>query len=279
MEGLYDKVIEAADSIKSQGVKQPRVGIILGSGLGGLADQISGYDSDEPLAIPYESIPNFPRSTAEGHAGKLIAGTFAGASVVAMQGRFHLYEGWDVQQASLPVWVMKQLGVEMLFVSNAAGGVNPNYQVGDLMLIDDQLNMMFSNPLTGVNEDRLGPRFPDMSAPYDRDLLKLAKQAAIDLGYYLQIGTYVAMLGPTYETRAEYRMVRALGDAVGMSTVPEVVVARHADMRVMGMSVITNACSPDTLGETTHEEVVAAANAAGNRMQQIVAAVIKQAMA
>ena len=278
MEGLYDKVVEAAEFISQQGVRTPRVGIILGSGLGGLASQITGYDSDSPIAIPYESIPSFPRSTAEGHAGKLIAGNFGGVSVVAMQGRFHLYEGWDVQQASLPVWVMKQLGVELLFVSNAAGGVNPGYQVGDLMLIDDQLNLMFGNPLVGVNEDRLGPRFPDMSAPYDRQLLKLAKQAAIDLGYYLQVGTYVAMLGPTYETRAEYRMVRALGDAVGMSTVPEVVAARHADMRVMGMSVITNACSPDDLGETTHEEVVAAANEAGNRMQQIVSAVIKQAV-
>lgn len=278
MEGLYDKVVKAAEFISQQGVQTPRVGIILGSGLGGLAGQITGYDSDLPITIPYESIPNFPRSTAEGHAGKLIAGKFAGVPVVAMQGRFHLYEGWDVQQASLPVWVMKQLGVEVLFVSNAAGGVNPNYQVGDLMLIDDQLNLMFGNPLVGVNEDRLGPRFPDMSAPYDRGLLKLAKQAAIDLGYYLQVGTYVAMLGPTYETRAEYRMVRALGDAVGMSTVPEVVAARHADMRVMGMSVITNACSPDALGETTHEEVVAAANEAGNRMQQIVSAVIKQAV-
>ncbi len=278
MEGLYDKVVEAAEFISQQGVQTPRVGIILGSGLGGLASQIIGYDSDSPIAIPYESIPSFPRSTAEGHAGKLIAGNFGGVSVVAMQGRFHLYEGWDVQQASLPVWVMKQLGVELLFVSNAAGGVNPSYQVGDLMLIDDQLNLMFGNPLVGVNEDRLGPRFPDMSAPYDRELLKLAKQAAIDLGYYLQVGTYVAMLGPTYETRAEYRMVRALGDAVGMSTVPEVVAACHADVRVMGMSVITNACSPDDLGETTHEEVVAAANEAGNRMQQIVSAVIKQAV-
>ena len=197
MEGLYDKVVEASEFIQQQGVQTPRVGIILGSGLGGLADQIAGYDSETPLAIPYEAIPNFPRSTAVGHAGKLIAGKFAGVPVVAMQGRFHLYEGWDVQHASLPVWVMKQLGVEILFVSNAAGGVNPNYQVGDLMLIDDQLNLMFGNPLVGVNEDRLGPRFPDMSAPYDRKLLKLAKQSAIDLGFYLQVGTYVAMLGPT----------------------------------------------------------------------------------
>lgn len=282
MQGLYDKANEAAQAVLDAGLEvtiaKPRVGMILGSGLGDLGNQILVADGDAPITIPYTQIPHFPRSTAVGHAGQLIGGEFGGVPVVAMQGRFHLYEGWTPQQAALPVWMMKQLGVEILVVSNAAGGVNPQYQVGDLMLIEDQLNLMFANPLVGVNDDRLGDRFPDMSCPYDRELLSLARQAATKHGFDCKVGTYVGMLGPTYETRAEYRLARQLGDAVGMSTIPEVVAARHAGLRVLGMSVITNACSPDALGETTHKEVVAAAQAASVRMQTVVEAVLKQAV-
>lgn len=279
MQGLYEAAKEAAEAILASGIEKPRAGIILGSGLGDLANQIIGFNESAPISIPYENLPHFPRSTAAGHAGRLIGGVLAGVPVIALQGRFHLYEGWTPRQAALPVWVMQQLGIELLVVSNAAGGVNPHYQVGDLMLIEDQINLMSANPLVGVNDDRLGDRFPDMSAPYDRKLLKLARQSAIDKGFLCQTGTYVGMLGPTYETRAEYRFCRQLGDAVGMSTVPEVIAARHAKMRVLGMSVITNACSPDSLGETTHEEVVAAAKGAGERMQSIVESVLKQTLA
>lgn len=246
--------------------------MILGSGLGDLANRI-----DDAVALPYEDLPHFPRSTAAGHAGRLMVGTLhgTGRTILAMQGRFHLYEGWDARQAAFPVWVMRRLGVETLVVSNAAGGLNPTYAVGDVMLIEDHINFMFRNPLIGVNEESLGPRFPDMSAPYDRPLMELAESAARREGFLLPRGVYVGMLGPTYETRAEYRMCRRLGgDAAGMSTVPEVIAARHAGMRVLGLSTITNACSPDQLGETTHEEVVEAAATAGEKLRVIVESVV-----
>jgi purine-nucleoside phosphorylase len=212
--GLADQIDAAADAIRNaaRGLASEKgaakVGVILGSGLGALADRI-----DDATAIPYAELPHFPRSTAAGHAGKLIFGTLrdTGRQVVALQGRFHLYEGWNAQQAAFPVWVMKRLGVETLVVSNAAGGLNPSYQVGDVMLIDDHINFMFKNPLTGVNDDRLGPRFPDMSAPYDRELIELAETVARREGFFCPRGVYVGMLGPTYETRAEYRMARRLG--------------------------------------------------------------------
>lgn len=274
MDGLSNAIDEAVAPIRSAiGCATPRVGVILGSGLGDLGDQI-----ENPTAFPYESLPHFPRSTAVGHKGQLIVGQLAGQTVVALQGRFHLYEGWTARQAAFPVWVMKRLGVETLIVSNAAGGLNPHYAVGDVMLIEDHMNLMFTNPLFGVNDDELGPRFPDMSAPYDPDLIALAQRTARDAGFPLHTGVYVAMLGPTYETRAEYRMVRRIGgDTVGMSTVPEVIAARHAGMRVLGISTVTNACSPDQLGETTHEEVVAAAASAGDKLRTIVEAVINSA--
>ena len=271
MHGLSDAIAEAIAPIRSaMGDAKPRVGIILGSGLGELGDQI-----ENPVAFPYESLPHFPRSTAVGHKGQLLVGQLAGQTVVALQGRFHLYEGWTARQAAFPVWVMKRLGVETLVVSNAAGGLNPHYAVGDVMLIEDHMNLMFTNPLFGVNDDELGPRFPDMSAPYDPGLIELAQRTARDAGFPVHTGVYVAMLGPTYETRAEYRMVRQIGgDTVGMSTVPEVIAARHAGMRVLGISTVTNACSPDQLGETTHEEVVIAAASAGDKLRAIVEAVI-----
>lgn len=272
MHELSQRIDEAVAAIHHKVDARPRVGVILGSGLGGLAERI-----DASVALPYEHLPHFPRSTAAGHAGRLIVGELRGTGtpILAMQGRFHLYEGWDAQQAAFPVWVMKRLGIETLVVSNAAGGLNPHYAVGDVMLIEDHINFMFKNPLLGVNDDTLGPRFPDMSAPYDEDLMALAERTAREGGFALPRGVYVGMLGPTYETRAEYRMCRSLGgDAAGMSTVPEVIAARHAGLRVLGLSTITNACSPDQLGETTHEEVVEAAASAGEKLRAIVEAVV-----
>jgi purine-nucleoside phosphorylase len=207
--------------------------------------------------------------------GMLVCGKLDGAPVVAFQGRFHLYEGHDAQRASLPVRLAHGLGANTLIVSNAAGGVNPSYEVGDMMLIEDQINLMFDNPLIGINDEQLGPRFPDMSAPYDPELMLAAEEIARRENFVLHRGVYVAMLGPTYETRAEYRMVRRLGgDAVGMSTVPEVLVARHEGMRVLGLSTITNVCSPDALTKTSGEQVIAAATAATDKLTTIVRGVV-----
>lgn len=271
---LANKIDAAATAIgKAIGDRRPKVGVILGSGLGGLAERLLS-----PIAISYAEIPHFPRSTAAGHAGRLLVGELSGTgqTIAALQGRFHLYEGWSAAEAAFPVWVLKRLGINTLVVSNAAGGLNPNYAVGDVMLIEDHVNLMFRSPLVGVNDDQLGPRFPDMSAPYDQALMRLAEQSARSAGFDLPCGVYVGMLGPTYETRAEYRMCRSLGgDAVGMSTVPEVIAARHAGLRVLGLSAITNACSPDQLGETTHEEVVAAAALAGEKLRRVVKAVVR----
>ncbi|MEN0109653.1 MAG: purine-nucleoside phosphorylase [Planctomycetota bacterium] len=280
MEGLPRQIDAAAERIApAMSDRRPCVGVILGSGLGGLAEQI-----DHSTTVPYGELPNFPRSTAAGHAGRFVIGELHGTGrpVLAMQGRFHMYEGWDAQQAALPVWVMRRLGIETLVVSNAAGGLNPHYRVGDVMLIEDHINLMFRNPLVGVNDDTLGPPAihrggPDMSAPYDPALMDIAQDASWTGRFTLHRGVYVGMLGPTYETRAEYRMCRSLGgDAAGMSTVPEVIAARHAGMRVIGLSTITNACSPDQLGETTHEEVVEAAASAGDKLRAIVEAVISR---
>lgn len=264
--------VEAATAIvRSQWSEQPVAGIILGSGLGGLVREI-----DAAAKIPYADLPHFPQSTAVGHAGRLVCGTLAKRPVVAFQGRFHLYEGWTAEQASLPVRLAKALGAEALVVSNAAGGLNPMYRVGDVMLIDDQINLMFANPLMGVNDDALGPRFPDMCAPYDRPLQEVAVAAALAKGFTLHRGVYVAMLGPTYETRSEYRMCRQLGgDAVGMSTVPEVIAAVHGSLRVLGVSTITNAGTADALDETDHDQVQTVAASAADRLAVIVQAVVE----
>ncbi|QDU89950.1 Purine nucleoside phosphorylase 1 [Pirellulimonas nuda] len=260
----------AFDAVRSRWPHEPDLGLILGSGLGAVADAIA-----EPVVVPYAEVPGFARSTAIGHAGRLICGWLGGKPVVAMQGRFHLYEGWPIEKVVLPVRLMHRLGAGTLVVTNAAGGVNPRYRVGDLMLIDDQINLKFRNPLVGENDESIGPRFPDMSAPYDKALIAAALRAAMTAGIPLQQGVYAGMLGPTYETRAEYRMVRQLGaDAVGMSTVPEVIAAVHAGMRVLGLSVITNACSPDDLGETTGEQVADAAAAAAERVRAVILGVI-----
>jgi purine-nucleoside phosphorylase len=261
----------AAAAIRQRWSKSPRAGIVLGSGLGNLANEI-----DAEATFDYAELPHFPRTTAIGHAGRLICGRLAGVDVIAFQGRFHLYEGHAAERAAYPVRVLKALGGEALIVSNAAGGLNPQYAVGDVMLIDDQINLMFANPLVGVNDDALGPRFPDMSSPFDRELQKRAIAVSLAAGFVLHRGVYVAVLGPNYETRAEYRMLRRLGgDAVGMSTVPEVIAAAHAGLRVLGLSTITNAGSPDALGETTAHDVLNVAASAAPKVSAIVRGVLQ----
>ncbi|MDR0437948.1 MAG: purine-nucleoside phosphorylase [Bacteroidales bacterium] len=230
-----EKIKESATFIKSKLPKIPDVAIVLGSGLGDLAEHIQN-----PIVLPYSTIPNFMQSTAVGHKGNLIYGELGGKAVLAMQGRFHYYEGYSMDQVTLPIRVMNALGILTLFVSNAAGGINPEFRVGDLMIIKDQINLM-PNPLVGKNLEEFGPRFPDMTRPYDLDLIKTCKKIAEQQGVSLQEGVYVGGTGPSYETPAEYKYFRVIGgDAVGMSTVPEVIVARHGNMRVFGMSVITN---------------------------------------
>ncbi|MGE6629450.1 purine-nucleoside phosphorylase [Bacillus sp. NPDC077027] len=242
---------EAASYIKQTSEIVPTVGLILGSGLGILADEI-----ENPVKIKYEDIPGFPVSTVEGHAGQLVIGTLKGTVVCAMQGRFHFYEGYDMKQVTFPVRVMKEIGIDTMIVTNAAGGVNTAFKPGDLMLITDHINMMGTNPLIGPN-DKQGVRFPDMSAPYDTEFLELADQTAKTLGIPVQKGVYTAVTGPSYETPAEVRFLRTIGsDAVGMSTVPEVIVAKHAGMRVLGISCISNAASGILDQPLSHDEVM-----------------------
>ena len=271
MLGLQTKIAETVSAIREQWGGEPAWGIVLGSGLGSLGDRI-----EAEAVLDYADLPHFPRTTAVGHRGRLICGQLAGVAVCAMQGRFHLYEGWSAEQASFPVRVMKALGADKLLLSNAAGGVNPRFRVGDLMVIDDQINLMFDNPLIGINDDQLGPRFPDMSAPYCPRLADAAMAAARRNDILCHRGVYVAMLGPTYETRAEYRLCRQLGgDVVGMSTVPETITAVHAGMRVMAISTVTNdESSEGDGGATAHEEVVDVANAAADRLAAIAEAVM-----
>jgi purine-nucleoside phosphorylase len=241
--GLMDSLQDARREIERRSSLEPLVAIILGTGLGGLAKEIS-----EEVSIPYAEIPHFPLSTVESHEGRLLLGTLEGTPVVAMQGRFHRYEGYSLQEVTFPVRVMKLLGAEILVVSGASGGMNPLWSPGELVLIDDHINLLGDNPLVGPNPDELGPRFPDMFQPYDRELQGIAQEVAMALGIRLHRGVYVAVTGPNLETRAEYRMLRNMGaDIVGMSTVPEVIVARHMGMRVLGLSIITDACLPDAL--------------------------------
>ncbi|MGO3732194.1 MAG: purine-nucleoside phosphorylase [Vagococcus sp.] len=248
---LSEKLKQTAQVIQSKGVKSIDFGLILGSGLGELADEIT-----DRVVIPYEEIPNFPVSTVVGHAGQLVYGTLAGKKVLAMQGRFHYYEGHTMETVTFPVRVMKALGADSLVVTNAAGGCNTSFSPGDLMLITDQINFTGDNPLMGINEDDLGPRFPDMSEAYDKEYGDVAKKVANDLKITLQKGVYMGFSGPTYETPAEVRMARLLGaDAVGMSTVPEVIVANHMSMRVLGITCVTNLAA-GMQANLNHEEVV-----------------------
>lgn len=243
--------------------RKPLVGIVLGSGLGDLADRI-----EDPIVIPYNTIPGFPVSTAVGHKGNFIVGNLAGKCVIAMQGRFHYYEGYPMELVTLPVRVMKTLGIEYLFVSNAAGGCNPDYEVGDLMIIKDHISL-FPNPLIGPNFEQFGPRFPDMTCAYDLELIERAQQIATEMGVRYHKGVYFGSPGPTYETPAEVRFYRIAGaDVLGMSTIPEVIVARHCGIRVFGMSVITNKCNTDNVPRNFNDgdDVVRAADAAADRM-------------
>ena len=248
---MLEQFNESVKYLKSRTSVEPTVGIILGTGLGGLVKEIEIIDE-----ISYSDIPNFPVSTVEGHSGKLIFGNLGGKKVMAMQGRFHFYEGYDMKQVTFPVRVMKLMGITHLFVSNASGGVNPDFEIGEIMIQNDHINLFPAHPLIGKNYDELGPRFPDMSEPYDHKLIALAKEIAAENGIRVAVGTYAALTGPTLETPAEYGYVRAIGaDAVGMSTVPEVIVARHMDVPCFAISIITDLGVPGKIMETTHADV------------------------
>ncbi|MCM3760338.1 purine-nucleoside phosphorylase [Alkalihalobacillus oceani] len=256
MEQLLAKIKESAAYLNEKLTTTPKIGLILGSGLGELANEI-----EEAVKIPYGDIPHFPVSTVEGHAGQLVIGSLHGKPVVAMQGRFHYYEGYSMQEVTFPVRVMKQIGVELLLVTNACGGMNKAFAPGDLMVITDHLNMTGDNPLIGPNEEELGPRFPDMSHAYTPELVQFALETGKKLGISLQQGVYAGVTGPTYMSGAELVMLRNVGgDVVGMSTVPEVIVARHAGMKVLGISCITDMAIGEEIQGITHEEVVAVAN-------------------
>jgi purine-nucleoside phosphorylase len=265
-------IAEAVRAVQARMTLAPEVAVILGTGLGGLADEMR-----VATCIPYEEIPGFPLSSVESHAGRLLLGTLAGRRVVAMQGRFHRYEGYSLQQIAFPVRVLHALGARLLVVSNAGGGMHPLWSPGELMLIADHINLLGDNPLVGPNDDRLGPRFPDMSEPYDARLRALARAVALEQGIPLREGVYVAVSGPNLETRAEYRMLRALGaDVVGMSTVPEVIAAVHTGMRVLGLSIITDQCLPDALEPATLERIVAVARAAEPKLTALIRGVLER---
>lgn len=271
MSALYDKIQEATAAVRARWSKKADVGIVLGTGLGGLAQNIAA-----DVVIPYEELPYFPRSTVESHAGKLILGTLEGKTVVAMQGRFHYYEGYSAQEITFPIRVMKELGASLLVVSNACGGLNPQFRRGDVMLIEDHINLLGCNPLIGVNDDRLGPRWPDMCEPYSKELLEKARRIGVENGFIAQQGVYVAVAGPNLETRAEYRFLRGIGaDVVGMSTVPEVVVAAHAGMKVLGLSIITDMGLADALEPSNLADILAAAASAEPKMNAIIRGVLK----
>lgn len=262
---VYDRARLCADQVLAQVKARPRVGIILGTGLGGLGQRIQVEQS-----FPYETLPDFPLSTVESHTGKLIVGHLAGVPVVAMSGRFHSYEGYAGLEVTFPVRVMKLMGACVLLVSNAAGGLNPNYRKGDVMVLTDHINLLGGNPLIGANDARFGPRFPDMSCPYSPRLTDLASKVATDEKIRIQAGVYVAVGGPNLETRAEYRALRVMGaDCVGMSTVPEVIVARHMNMECFAASVVTDMCLPDALEEAKLEDILAVAGEAEPRLTRL----------
>ena len=269
---MWEQVQQTVSYITSKTNFNPVYGVILGSGLGGFTDDIQ-----IEYTLPYTEIPNFPVSTVEGHKGALVFGTIGDKKVVAMQGRFHFYEGYDMKQVTFPVRVMKYLGVQKLIVSNASGGVNSNYKVGSIVVIKDHINMMPEHPLHGKNDQRFGPRFVNMSEPYSRKMIAKAKEIAKDLGIVVQDGIYLGLQGPTFETLAEYKMVKNLGaDCVGMSTVPEVIVARHMEMETFGVSVITDMGDEDNIEEVNHAEVLKAAEAAEPDVRRLIQELIKQ---
>lgn len=272
MEHVINKINEAVNYIRTQYAEQPAVGIVLGSGLGSFTGEIK-----VAAEIPYSSIPHFPVSTVQGHSGKLIFGELGGKNVVAMAGRFHYYEGYTTSEVVFPIRVMKFLGIQTLLISNAAGGINPAYKVGDLMIIKDHISMLTINPLLGKNEDRLGTRFPDMSEPYAKDLINKAKAIASEQNIVVQEGVYCGVTGPTFETRAEYKMLHILGgDAVGMSTVQEVIAAIHMGLPVFAMSVITDIGIREEENTITHEEVLQAAKDAEPKLTHIFKTLVAQ---
>jgi purine-nucleoside phosphorylase len=269
---LKNQIKETVNFVRRHTKMRPDIGIILGTGLGGLAEEIK-----KTAEIEYENIPHFPVSTVESHHGKLIFGKLGNKNVVAMQGRFHYYEGYSMQQITFPVRVMKSLGVKTLLISNAAGGMNPHFQRGDIMLITDHINFLGDNPLIGTNDDALGPRFPDMSEPYNKQLIKIADEVALNLKIKVQRGVFVSVPGPNLETKAEYRFLRFIGaDAVGMSTVPEVIVAVHMGVEVLGFSIITDECFPDSLKPANVKEIIAVANKAEPKLTNIMKEVVKR---
>jgi purine-nucleoside phosphorylase len=270
MQELSEQIAQAAETIRSQWKGVPRAGIILGTGLGSIAEQIQ-----TEATIDYAAIPHFPRSTVVSHAGQLVCGRLQGVPVAAMEGRFHAYEGYSHRQITFPVRVMRALGAELLIVSNACGGLNPQFRLGDIMVIEDHINLMLGNPLVGPNDDALGPRFPDMSRPYDPELIDRTLEIARRENFAAHKGVYAAVTGPNLETRAEYRFLRAAGaDAVGMSTVPEVLVAVHGGMRVLGLSVITDMCLPDALKPGEIGEILRVAAGAEPKLRAIVLGIL-----
>jgi purine-nucleoside phosphorylase len=272
MPDLYEQIQEAKSAIEAHWSAKPLVGVILGTGLGNLV-----ADMERQATLAYADIPHFPRSTVESHAGQLVCGKLGGKPAVVMEGRFHFYEGYSLQQITLPVRVMKALGCEILVVSNASGGMNPQWKKGDLMLIEDHINLIGDNPLIGANDERLGPRFPDMCNAYDRDLLSLAQRVAMEEKIACHKGVFVAVSGPNLETRAEYRFLRGIGaDVVGMSTVPEVIVGVHASLRILGISVITDMCLPDALEPVKIADILATANLAEKQLRVLVRRVVEE---
>ena len=269
---LYDKIQEAVALIRSRWDQAPKAGIVLGTGLGPLVERI-----DVAAEIDYQEIPHFPRSTAVSHKGTLVCGTLDGLPVVAMEGRVHMYEGYPLKEVTLPIRVIQALGADLLVCSNAVGGLNPYYRKGDIMLIEDHINLMGDNPLIGINDDRLGPRFPDMCEPYSHALIERALKIARAEDIVAHQGVMVAVAGPNLETRAEYRFLRTIGaDVVGMSTVPEVIVAVHQSMRIVGFSVITDLCFPDALEPANVEEIIRVANEAEPRLSKLVMGVLAE---
>ncbi|MBI9071627.1 MAG: purine-nucleoside phosphorylase [Melioribacteraceae bacterium] len=272
MSELIKKIKETIEVIKQHTSETYEVGIVLGTGLGGLVKDI-----EIEHELDYSELPYFPLSTVESHQGKLIFGKIGGKNVVAMQGRFHYYEGYTMQQITYPIRVMKFLGVKTLLVSNACGGMNPIYSRGDVMIMEDHINLLGDNPLIGKNEDELGPRFPDMSEPYDKELIKLAEEVALENKVKVQKGVYVAVSGPNLETKAEYRFLRLIGaDVVGMSTIPENIVANHMGIKVLGLSIITDECFPDSLKAVDVNEIIETAMKAEPKMTLIMKEVIKK---
>ena len=273
MSTLWDRIEESAAFVRARSDFMPEIGLILGTGLGDLGERIEAV-----CTIPYGDVPHFVESTATGHAGQLVLGTLAGRQVIAMQGRVHFYEGYSMEEITLPVRVMKALGCAALLVSNAVGGMNPQLDPGDLTVITDHINLMGDNPLIGPNDERLGVRFPDMSEPWSREFITTMEQAALELRIPLKPAVYAAVAGPNLETAAEYRFLRTIGaDTVGMSTVPECLVAVHGGMKVVGLSVVTDACFPDNLHPANVEQIIRIANEAQPRLEALVAGFLERA--